>query len=148
MLKKFACHTIMNIHVKTEQNDSGYDSQLIRKILSLIDKYDCRRHVYVMCGNDRVLKMFRTADPGICLCRGAGDRPWDIVERALDNGCQKVQFFKPCVNRQMIEKAHDHGLLCNLFYADDQAEAKQYLDMGIDTVLTNDYYKISQVIKD
>lgn len=48
----------------------------------------------------------------------------------------------------MIEKAHDHGLLCNLFYADDQAEAKQYLDMGIDTVLTNDYYKISQVIKD
>lgn len=148
ILKKFACHTIMNIHIKTEQNDSGYDPKNIEKILSLIDKYDCRRHVYFMCGNDRVLKMLKSAAPDICLCQGAGDRPWDIVERALENGCQKVQLFKPYVNRQMIEKAHEHGLRCNLFYTDDREEAREYLDMGIDTILTNDYYRISRVIKD
>ena len=92
ILKKFACHAVMNIHIKTPDNDSDYDIRHLEKIIELIDKYDCRRHVYFMCGNDKVLKMARELAPDICRCQGAGDRPWDIVERAVENGCQKVQF--------------------------------------------------------
>lgn len=47
----------------------------------------------------------------------------------------------------MIDKAHAHGIRCNVFYADEVEEAKQYLDMGIDTILTNDYNLVSQVLK-
>ena len=43
----------------------------------------------------------------------------------------------------MIDKAHEHGIICNVFYADDTDEAKRYLEMGIDTILTNDYQTIS-----
>ena len=38
---------------------------------------------------------------------------------------------------------HAAGLRCNVFYADDPEEAKRYLDMGIDTILTNDYLPIA-----
>ena len=43
--------------------------------------------------------------------------------------------------------AHKNGIRCNVFWADDIEEAKRYLEMGIDTVLTNDYNRISQIIK-
>ena len=46
----------------------------------------------------------------------------------------------------MIDKAHEHGIICNVFYADDADEAKKYIEMGIDTVLTNDYQRISNAL--
>ena len=33
------------------------------------------------------------------------------------------------------------------FFADDAEEAKRYIDMGIDTILTNDYLKISKAVR-
>ena len=57
-------------------------------------------------------------------------------------GARKVQFFKPYVDRQSIELAHQNGIICNLFWADDPEEAIQYRDMGIDCILTNDYLTV------
>ena len=50
-------------------------------------------------------------------------------------------------DQEMIDKAHANGIICNVFWSDDVEEAKQFLEMGIDTILTNDYNLISQVIK-
>ena len=61
---------------------------------------------------------------------------------------QKVQLFKPYFSKEMVNKAHENGIICNVFYADDVDEAKRYLDMGIDTILTNDYLKISKAVKE
>ena len=47
----------------------------------------------------------------------------------------------------MIDKAHANGIICNIFWSDDADEAKKFLDMGIDTILTNDYNLISQILK-
>ncbi len=47
-----------------------------------------------------------------------------------------------------VDKAHANGILCNVFYADDSEEAKEYFNMGIDTVLTNGYLTIYNVVKD
>ena len=47
----------------------------------------------------------------------------------------------------MIDKAHQHGIICNVFWSDDEDETQKFLDMGIDTILTNDYNLISQVVK-
>ena len=78
---------------------------------------------------------------------GAGDGAWEIVDRAIAFGCEKVQLFKPKFNQEMIDKAHAHGIKCNVFWADDVEEAKKYLEMGIDCILTNDYFKISQILR-
>ena len=48
----------------------------------------------------------------------------------------------------MIDKAHQHGIMCNVFWSDDPEEPKQFLDMGIDTILSNDYFTIANTVKD
>ena len=66
----------------------------------------------------------------------------------MRNPAQKVQLFGQYYNQDMIDKAHEHGILCNLFYADDIEKAIAVLDMGVDTILTNDYLKISNAVKE
>ncbi len=147
ILKKFACHTVMNIHIKAVDNSVALDQAVLHKIIALIKKYDCERYVYFMTGNDTVLGQLREYAPDIARCQGAGDEPEKIVERAIENGCSKLQLFKPFISKEMIEKAHKHGIRCNVFWSDDIDEAKAFLDMGVDTILTNDYNRISRVLK-
>ena len=46
----------------------------------------------------------------------------------------------------MIDKAHAHDIRCNVFWSDDVEETKRFLEMGIDTILTNDFNLITQVV--
>ena len=148
ILKKFSCHTIMNIHVKTVNNTCSYDEELLKKIVALIRKYDCEKYVYFMTGNDTLLRQLGELAPDIARCVGGGDDRWGIVDRAIEMGIGKVQLFKPYFNREMIDKAHANGIKCNVFWSDDADETKKFLEMGIDTILTNDYNRISQVVED
>ncbi len=156
ILKKFACHVVMNVHIKSvsDRLTCFYSREHMQKIIDLIDKYDCRKYVYFMSGNDNVLSLAREMAPDIARC--CGEEPavtrkelesTRIVERALALGCKKVQFFKPFFTQADIDKAHKNGLVCNVFWSDDREEAVKLVDMGIDTVLANDYYKISQILK-
>lgn len=147
ILKKFSCHTVMNIHIKTYGNDAPVDRNHLQKIIDLVRAYDCEKHVYFMCGHDGVLAALQEMAPDIARCVGAGDDPWGMVERALRYGCKKIQLFKPHFDQAMIDKAHANGIICNVFWSDDPQEAKQFLDMGIDTILTNDYNLVSQITK-
>ena len=143
ILKKFSCHCVMNIHLKT----AGEKPEYLEKVVSLIRKYDCEQYVYFMSGDDALLERLQREYPEIPRCCGGGKAPWEIVERALRYGCEKVQLFKPYFNQEMIDKAHANGIRCNVFWSDDPEETRQFLDMEIDTILTNDYHVISQVVR-
>lgn len=145
ILKKFAGRVIMNIHVKIW--DVRKEDDKLKEIVSLIKKYDCEKYVYFMSGNDEALKKSKKLYPEIAVCVGAGKAPWDMVERAIDIGAEKVQLFKPYFNQQMINKAHEHGIRCNVFWSDEPEEAQKFIDMGIDCILTNDYLSIKNALK-
>jgi len=142
ILKKFACHCVMNIHLKTE----GEKPEYLGKVVDLIKKYDCEKYVYFMSGEDSLLARLQKEYPSIARCCGAGDGRWEIVDRAIKFGCTKVQLFKPFFNQEMIDKAHANGIICNVFWSDDPAETQTFLDMGIDVILTNDYNRIAAVV--
>ena len=147
LLRKLACQTVMNIHIKSRSDVDPLPEEHLKKIISLIRKYDCARHVYFMCGNDTVLQQLGQLAPDIARCVGAGKEKWAIVDRAIAMGCQKVQLFKPYFNQEMIDKAHAHGIICNVFWSDDPEETKEFLEMGIDVILTNDFNRINQVVE-
>ena len=147
ILQKFACHCIMNVHIKTRGNQCEYDPALLDKIVSLIDAYDCRKYVYFMCGNDNFLRLAQERYPDITRCCGAGDDRFGIVDRAIRYGCKKVQLFMDGYSQEMIDRAHANGIRCNYFYCDDAEAARRMLDMGVDTILTNDYQRISSVLR-
>ena len=142
ILQKFACHCVMNIHLKT----AGEKPEYLDRVVELIHKYDCEKYVYFMTGDDALMELLQKKYPEITRCCGGGKDKWGIVERAIKYGCKKVQLFKGCFNQEMIDKAHANGIICNVFWSDDPAETEQFLDMGIDVILTNDYHTIAQVV--
>ena len=144
ILKKFACHCVMNVHLKT----AGDKPEYLDKVVRLIKKYDCEKYVYFMSGEDALLARLQREYPEIPRCCGAGDAPWEIVERAIRYGCKRVQLFKPYFNREMIQKAHANGIVCNVFWSDDPDEAKEFLDMGVDVILTNDCHRIATAVSE
>ena len=147
ILKQFASQVIMNVHVKPRSMTEPYPEKAMKKIIELIRRYDAAKHCYLMLETDIQIKQFKTYAPDIRVCVGhLSARPWEIVDRAIGLGCEKVQLFKPYFNQEMIDKAHENGIRCNVFFADDADEAKRYLDMGIDCILTNDYLKISTAL--
>ena len=145
ILQKFAGRTIMNIHVKLWENPK-FDWK-IKEIADLVHQYDCEKYVYFMGTKEGIQKMKEYA-PHLKCCMGAGANHWDIVERAIEVGAEKVQFFKPDFNQEMIDKAHAHGIKCNVFYSDEPAEAVAFIKMGIDCVLTNDYLAIKRALEE
>ena len=148
ILKQFAGQCIMNIHVKPLSFEVAYPRHLMEKIVSLVRKYECERHAYFMLESDIDIAEWRKFAPDIPVCVGNRmDRSFEIVNRAIELGAQKVQLFKPYFNQEMIDKAHAHGILCNVFWSDDPEEAKEFLKMGIDTILTNDYLRVSQILR-
>ena len=142
ILKKLACHCVMNIHLKT----AGEKPEYLDKVVRLIKKYDCEKYVYFMTGDDALLARLAAEYPEIPRCCGGGSAKWEIVERAIRYGCAKLQLFKPYFNQEMIDKAHENGIICNVFWSDDPEEAERFLAMGIDVILTNDYHRIARVV--
>ncbi len=146
ILKRFACHTIMNIHVKTW--DAEFENDYMEKIVALIRRYECEKYVYFMTTSDRMLKKVGEYAPDIHRCVGHDDRrPYEIVNRAIALGAEKVQLFRPYFNREMVELAHEHGIICNVFFSDDNERTKEYISMGIDTILTNDFNRTDNYLR-
>ena len=146
VLQKLASHTIMNIHIKTHAKAPSFTEESLQKIVSLIDRYDCRSHVYFMIEEDYVLEMAQRICPDIPRCVGAGKNPYGMVNRAIRYDCKKIQLYKGLFSPDMIHNAHEHGIRCNLFWSDDPDEARTFLDMGVDTILTNDYLRMKTAL--
>ena len=153
VLSKFARHAIINLHIKSEGGSAGntYSAEHFRRIVELLKTYDQMEHVYLMATSE-IMKVALDVAPEIPRCMSADEfgyptstAAWKIVERAIEWKCCKVQLFKPYFDREMIEKAHANGIRCNVFWSDDPAESSQFFDMGVDTILTNDYLAIEQV---
>ncbi len=148
ILKALGKKVIMNVHIKTVGQITDFSKDTLRKIIDLIYKYDCKNHAYLMCDSKVVTKLIKEMDKTVLCCQGSGFAPWEVVEDAIETGCEKLQLWKPRVNRQMIEKAHEHGIICNIFWSDEKEEAKELLDMGIDVILSNDCEEVLKTIKD
>ena len=148
ILKKFGGRVVMNIHVKIW--DYNFEDDKLEEIVSLIRRYDCAKHVYFMTSNDAMIVKAQQYAPDIPCCVG-----WDgnkdkmsMVDRAIAVGAKKIQLFKPNFDAETVKRAHENGILCNVFWSDDPEEAKEFFRMGIDTVLTNDYLRIYNAVKD
>ena len=151
ILGKFSRHAVFNLHLKNpgEGMDSlkYYSPKSMEKIVELLYKHNQQQHVY-FTGAYSVMKCALEVAPEISRCMGAYPEPWQIIDRAIEYKCQKAQIFLPYINQEMIDKAHANNIKCNLFYCDDPAKVQEYLDMGIDTILTNDYWSIARSIAD
>lgn len=147
---RFSRQTIFNMHLKafegnTPSDDATFPDQF-RMIVDILKKHDCMEHVYIMA-NSKVMKVALDIAPEIPRCMGAGEGKWDIVERAIEWKCYKVQLFMDGINQELIDKAHANNILCNYFYCDEPEKAVEYMKMGVDTLLTNNCLAIARAFE-
>ena len=153
ILKRFAGRAIMNIHVKIWDmirisTNKNIDPKLY-EIAALIKKYDCEKHVYFMSTNTEMLCRMREILPDAGYCQGAGEGNEKMVEAAIENRFDKVQFVKDRpYSKELVDKCHENGIKCNMFWSDDPEEARGFLEMGIDCILTNDYQRVYDGVYD
>lgn len=137
----FAGQMEFNIHVK----DPGEDGFVIRKIQHLAEKYGIADQIYIAGVNDVMEQLLQYA-PEMERCCLNGQNGWNLVDKGIEYKCGRVQFANRYCDAAHIQKAHDAGIICNLFYADDPDEATTYYKMGIDSVLTNALAEVLPVI--
>lgn len=133
VFEHFANKMTFNIHLKVH-GENGY---LLHELMKLVEKYDAYKSVY-FAGSPSELEWMEKIAPEIP--RVAIQLPNDetsIFEMAKTYNCSGVQFWLGMFDEELINKLHDNGIFCNLFYADDEESYKKYFDMGVDTLLTN-----------
>jgi len=131
-----------NIHIK----DPGEDGLVIRKVKQLAERYGIAEQVYV-AGVDDVMQCMLQLAPEIGRCCLNGQHGWNLVDKGIEYQCGRVQFANRYCDADHIQKAHDAGIICNLFYADDPRQAEEYLEMGIDSILTNALAEVLPVVR-
>ena len=150
ILRKFAGRVIMNIHVKIW--DAGFENEMIPEIVGLLRKYDCEKHAYFMSSNHGALRRAKEYAPEIGICAGCPRTATaiDLVNMAIELGADKLQFYRPYAEptEESVKLAHAHGIRCNVCETDYPELANGFLDMGIDTVMTNDFLCVYNAIKD
>ena len=146
ILRAFPRQAVMNIHIKAASSKERFSRAFVKKIADMLIEYDCASHAYFMTSAP-VMEAALEVAPWVprCMASGPFEKKMFIVDAALEWRCQKVQMFTPYYNQAMIDRAHDLGIRCNFFYSDRPDQARELLKMGVDTLLTNDYWTISQV---
>ena len=145
LLDKFACHCSMNIHIKGKgEIGEPWSEEALAAVLRSIDAHDARRHVYFMVSGVSFQKRLASIAPDIPRVLGWSgcETGAQHVQLAHELGCFGLQFFKPHFTPADVARAHELGLHANCFWSDDPEEAKDLLDMGMDTILTNDWLRI------
>lgn len=149
ILAKFSCHTVMNIQIKSKDDIQLLEEEYLKKIVALIKKYDCEKYCYFTLYNETVLNQLRKVASHITRCAEASinDTCKDVVEKALRTESKKIQIhkmdFKKGVTNlsEMLERAHENGIICNISGLNNSEEIQEYFKMGVDTVLTDNYLK-------
>ncbi len=155
ILQQFAGRVIMNIHMKIwdvlDDTENKTDPRY-EQVAALIKKYNCEKHIYFMSTHTESLLEMRKLLPDASYCQGSqhgqeGNKK--MVELAIEHGFDKVQFvFWRPFEKDLIDLAHAHGIKCNYCQADDGETARKHIEMGIDTIMTNDFHIVRESIKE
>lgn len=144
ILKKFSCHAIMNIHIESKC-ETDFEYNMLEKTVSMSDRYDCRKYLYFSTSCESTLEALMKIAPDIPGCFTVSEP--SHIDIALKHKCSKVQLSKNDLDIATVKKAKESGLICNICSADTAEEAEKFLDMGIDTLMTNNFCVISDYME-
>ncbi|MFZ9682384.1 MAG: glycerophosphodiester phosphodiesterase [Cephaloticoccus sp.] len=133
VLELVAGSVTLNIHLKHQPGETLH----VRAICDLLRDRGLTETAYLALETESALATARDYAPAIsraCLVNQADEAA--CLATALRHDCRRIQFFRT-VSDAAIRSAHNAGLICNLFWSDDPAEARAYTERGIDVILTN-----------
>lgn len=113
------------------------DVDLVRHVCDLLRERSLTDSAYLALRTEEALAVAREVAPEIPrACLAHQKTPDRMIAAAVEHGCERVQLFRKVTGAD-IRRAHDEGLVCNLFWSDEPEDAKSYVRKGIDVILTN-----------
>ena len=128
----------LNIHIK----DPGPGGRLVHFVCDSLIREGLVETSYI-AGDEDVLAAslaYAPEVPRACLA-GQGD-PVRQVGVAARYACRRIQFSR-AVKATETGRAHDLGMVCNLFWSDEPEDAREYAANGIDVLLTNAAHRLA-----
>jgi len=123
----------LNVHLK------AYDATrdiLTRKAIDAI-KSARRTEAAFIASDVETVKVVHKVAPALETCSLTRPAGLEYVEESRRLGCRILQPGHAGVSRELVEAAHRDGMEVNVFYADDEAEMRRLIAMGVDGILTN-----------
>jgi glycerophosphoryl diester phosphodiesterase len=122
----------LNMHIK----EAGPQGRLVKMTCDQLRDRGLLGAAYI-AGDADVLQAARDHLPELArACLISQEGPDKQIDAALAYSCQRIQFNRS-VTAEHTRRAHDAGILCNLFWSDEPEDGWQYVRNGIDVILTN-----------
>lgn len=123
----------LNIRIR----DEGANGATVRKVCDLLTEHALTDSAYISLETESALRAAVEYAPEVPrACLASQDNPAAAIDIAKRYACQRIQFSRD-VDGEDIRRAHEAGLVCNLFWSDDPKDAMGFVDKGIDVILTN-----------
>ena len=124
----------LNIHVKTYTGDRG--TLITGKVVDEIARRDILDSAFFTSDAEAV-RMAKTVNPDVTICNLSGQGGNDYVEFSKSLGSQIIQPSRGITTKDLVEKAHANKMAVNVFYADEEEDMLELMEMGVDGILTN-----------
>ncbi|MCD6361488.1 MAG: hypothetical protein J7M38_11585 [Armatimonadetes bacterium] len=136
--------TWMNIHLKTVRDE---DDAFEMSVLERIHEAGAADRALIVHHHQPSLDRLREVAPELeyCLLPMCADGI-EYIERAHAEGFRVLQPGRGMMSPEFCAAVHERGMTANVFYADTREDMQQYLDWGIDGILTNHPRLLKEVL--
>ena len=122
----------LNIHIK----ETGANGQLVKQTCDTLRQRSLFDSAYI-AGGVEVLQIASAYAPELPRdCLADFENPFLQIKTAEKYACRRIQTGQH-VTAEHTRAARAAGLICNMFWSDDAREALDYVNKGIQVILTN-----------
>lgn len=131
----------VNIEIKNHPSDPDYDAAhgISVAVAGLVAAFDIVDRVLVSSFDMDSIQRIRQTDPNIpigWLVWGQAD-PGQLIGRAEAQQCQAINPHDLLVDASFVRRAHEAGLLVNVWTVDDPDRIRALAEFGVDAIITN-----------
>lgn len=134
---------LLNIEVKT---DAILYENIEEKVLALVKEYGVEENVMYSSFNHYTLMKMKEMNPNIkvgLLYMCAIYQPWNYANSV--NGDALHPYYPACFLDDYIANCHKNGVMVNAWTVNAPAQIKDFMDQGIDGVITDDPKNASKI---
>lgn len=120
---------------------------IVDKLLETLDNSGFHGKVYVTSELHPVIKEIKDLRKDIITIASINILPVDIIDIASKADADMVSIHLSLLNKEIIDNLHDHGFKVLTWTINDEKQAIEYIDMGVDGIVTDRPDKILPLIR-
>ncbi|MCF8001740.1 MAG: glycerophosphodiester phosphodiesterase [Halanaerobiales bacterium] len=126
--------SFINIEIKKGYNiNQGIEEEVLKSI----EKINLKNEIIISSFNHESLKMIKNIRNDIKiapLLYARLNKPWDY---AINLSAEYLHLYYKLVNKEIIEKCHQHGIKVNVFTVDEKYDLNKMINYEVDGIITN-----------